>query len=136
VTAPRRPRHQRPSRINFGPGVTWSAVSTYFDERTVDNPRASLEVRLLAAARARIDPTGHSHWARGELRSRLVVFSPIGSLEPVERSTLGRAIGRLVRAKILLPGSYSECLVYEPFAVQTGMTNGSWPPCPKRRDVR
>lgn len=130
----RRPRNARVSRINFGSGVTWSAVSTMFDEATIDNSRASLEVRVMAAARARIDPTGHSHWRRGELRSRLLVYSPTGEHVPVERSTLGRAIGRLVAAKILLRGSSSECLVYVPFAVQTGMTTGAWPPCPKRGD--
>ncbi|WP_454853261.1 hypothetical protein [Promicromonospora soli] len=107
-----------------------------FDETTVDNPRVVLDVRILAAARARIDPTGHAHWRPGELRNRLVVFGSTGDLTPVTRENLNAAIRRLTAAKILLRGSSGQCLVYDPWAVQTGMRNGVWPPCPRKREDR
>lgn len=132
----RQPRNKRAARINFGSGVMWTAVSVMFDEATIDNPHVCLEVRVMAAARARIDPTGHSHWRRGELRSRLVGFADDDGeglgLVPVHRNTLAACVARLTAAGILLPGSGPMCLVYAPFAVQTGMTNGAWPPCPNR----
>jgi hypothetical protein len=133
----RAPRNRRtPRRINFGTDVTWSAVSTVFDEATIDNPHVVLDVRIMAAARARIDPSSHSHWRPGELRNRLVVIGSTGELTPVTRENLNAAIRRLTSAKILQAGSSGQCLAYSVWDVQTGMRNGAWPPCPRKREDR
>lgn len=128
-----RPASRR-RKINFGAGVTWTAVSNAYDEMTVDNPVLSLDVRLLAAARARLGVDGHAHWRRGELRARLKIVQKSGArageIHTVERSTLLRAIQRLVDAGAFLPGSSPECLVYAPFAVQTAHDARTLP-CPR-----
>lgn len=95
-----------------------------------------MDVRLLALARARMDFGNHSHFKRGELRERLayVVKSgpKAGEVRKPTRQAITTAIGRLVEWGVFSPGSWSECIVYPPFAVQNGFKATASTPCPTR----
>ncbi|MGW6131336.1 hypothetical protein ACWFNE_15040 [Cellulomonas sp. NPDC055163] len=111
---------------------TWAAVATVYDDAAARNPALSTDLRLMSAARSRIELSGHSHWRRGELRLLLSKANmTTGELTPLSASALKRAIGRMVEAGMLQAGSWSECLVHPIFAVQTGRKDAK-SPCPTR----
>lgn len=111
---------------------TWAAVATVYDDAAARNVALSTDLRLMSAARSRIELSGHSHWRRGELRYVLSkVNTTTGELTPLSASALSRAIVRMVEAGMLQGGSWSECLVHPMFAVQTGRKDAK-SPCPAR----
>lgn len=111
---------------------SWIAVSQAYDDRAARNFALSTDVRLLSAARARIEFNGHSHFGRGELRHILSkVNERTGEVSDLSNSALSRAIDRMVEARMLLPGSWSECLIHDPFTVQTGV-KGYETECPAK----
>lgn len=111
---------------------SWIAVSQAYDDRAARNFALSTDVRLLSAARARIEFSGHSHFGRGELRQILSRASErTGEVTALSPRALVRAVDRMVEAGMLLPGSWSGCLVHDQFAVQTGV-KGTPSPCPKK----
>lgn len=110
----------------------WVAVSTVYDDAAARNPALSTDLRLISAARSRIELSGHSHWKRGELRHVLTkVNATTGELVPLSASALTRAIVRMVEAGMLQHGSWSECLVHPMFEVQIALKR-SQSPCPTK----
>lgn len=102
-------------------GGSWVAVSRAYDDTNARNPALSTDVRLLAAMRSRLEPSGHAHFGRGELRLILAKLdASTGELKPLTPSALTRRIKALAGAGLLLDGSWSSCLVSPPFAMQTG----------------
>lgn len=98
----------------------WVAVSSVYDDAAARNPALSTDLRLMSAARSRIELSGHSHWHRGELRHVLAkVDRKTGELTPLSASAVNRAISRMVDAGMLQAGSWSECLINPLFYVQT-----------------
>jgi hypothetical protein len=97
------------------------AVSRKHDAATARNLSLSTEMRLLAAARSAIEPRGHAHFKRFELRQILEVPDrQSGALGPLSPSALTRAIKRLVDGGVLLDGSWAQCLILPMFDVMTG----------------
>ncbi|WP_298325390.1 hypothetical protein [Haloactinopolyspora sp.] len=109
----------------------WVAVSRDHDEAAAHNWDLSTDLRMLSAARWRLELSGHSHWRRGELRDVLASPDAAGELKPLSASAVGRRIKALVDAGQLLPGSWSQCLVLPLFKVQTGM-KGTPTECPRK----
>ncbi|MFD6030137.1 hypothetical protein ACFWE5_05450 [Cellulosimicrobium funkei] len=111
----------------------WVAVSRAQDDTAARNYELSTDLRLLGAARSRLELGGHSHFNRRELRTILAkVNRRTGELAPLSASALTRRIGALVDAGLLAHGSWSECLVVPPFSVQTGERYAETTGCPKR----
>lgn len=127
------------------PGISmkdsWVAVSQAYDDAAARNPALSTDVRLLAAARSRLEITGHSHWNRGELALVLSKLrrDPEHDAEHMvrlRRETVTAAIDRLTDAGLLMPSSWSECLVLPPFAVQIGTKDAAATECPTKPEGR
>ena len=111
----------------------WVAIAAAYDDTTARNPSLHVDVRLLAAARSRMEFSGHAHFRRGELRTILSrLTESTGELVPLSPNYVTRRINWLVGATVLAAGSWSECLVLPPFGVQCGRRSATASPCPKR----
>lgn len=122
----------RPPRQRISIPGDWVAVARHHDAEVARNPYVHTDVRLIAAARSAIEPSGHAHFGRGELRTILeTADKKTGELRPLTPSAVKRAIARLVGGGLLLPGSWSQCLILPLFDVQTAqrIVNS---PCPAK----
>lgn len=111
----------------------WVAVAQAYDDAAARNPALSSHVRILSAARSRLEFNGHAHFARQELRTILSsVDRQTGELTPLSKSALTRAVQHLTDGGLLADGSWSQCLRLPLFGVQngTGRTKGR-PTCPR-----
>ena len=92
--------HGGPRSRGIGLEAAWTAVSREADERAARNPDLSTDLRLIAAARWRLDRDGHSHFpATGDDGLRAVlskVDRATGQLTPLSQRATERAIARLV----------------------------------------
>jgi hypothetical protein len=125
---------RRPKITGLG---TWNAVSRDEDERlALDHRVGNVEVRLVAAARSRMDQRNHAHFRRGELREILRGATdkrPAATREDASLphgDTVTRAIERLVSWGLLAHGSWKQCLIVPPFAA---MVNAKVPSTPCAR---
>lgn len=112
---------------------SWVAVSQAHDEAAARNPLLSTHLRVLAAARSRLEFSGHAHFGRQELGTIVSkVAKDTGELTRLSPSALTRAIKHLVDGDQLMDGSWSECLRLPLFAVQNGTGRSRpGPPCPQ-----
>ncbi|MCZ2261746.1 hypothetical protein [Isoptericola sp. QY 916] len=123
--------------MNFGAGVPWRGVSAVADEKLANNVEASMDVRIVAFARARLEFSGHAHFGRSELREVLayvVKSGPgAGEIRKPTRHGVTKAIQRLTDWGVFSPGSWSECIVFPGMSVQNGSKAQGEKPCPGRQ---
>jgi len=124
------------SKRNISIADTWTAVSQAYDDATARNPALGTDLRLVAAARSRMEYGGHAHFKRGELAVILSKAKADGVggyvLEPLHRTTVKKAIDRMADAGLLVRGSWSEDLILPPFSVQFGSKQAAVTRCPKK----
>ncbi|MEU1390702.1 MULTISPECIES: hypothetical protein [unclassified Nonomuraea] len=72
--------------------------------------KLSMDARLLLAAIARANNTGHAVFKDGELRQILSREKLDGSVKPASRSTVYGALKKLRAAGLVLPGGGETCV--------------------------
>lgn len=92
----------------------WTAVAREADEQAARNPDLSTDLRIVAAARWRLDAAGHSHFPRTGRDSLRVVLGKVdkgtGELLPITDRSVRRGISSLVTAGVLSSRNRSSAL--------------------------
>jgi hypothetical protein len=100
-----------------------------WDQGLARNLSAKLEHRVLALVRLRLEPSGHAHFARGELVSLLEVANrSTGEIRPVSTSTLDRTLAALADQGLIRPEHGRRCV--RPVGVRQGSRSTPATPCP------
>lgn len=94
-------------KINFGPNVTWGAISQTEMHRLATDARLELAYRVHYMALARANVIGHAEFGASELRELLV--NKAG--KPTSDTTMSGAVRKARRLGLIQPESTVRCLV-------------------------
>lgn len=109
--------------IRFARGVSWTAVSDDHLMMLASPPsRSRLADRVLFAALARLDPTQHARFGKGELTRILgTVDVATGEIVPARSDSVSHAIRTLKMERSISDDSSARCIVLAHTFAQTGV---------------